>query len=74
MNENGNPAKSTMDPQQSIEICGMVTSLIDRCAYIMSGIYADEKLEMLRLHTKHNEMIVTMDNGLVFIVVQCASE
>jgi hypothetical protein len=66
--------KSTMDNQQSIEICGMVKSLLDRTIYILKDILQNEQFEMLRLRTKNNEIIITKDEDIVFVVFQCVTD
>ncbi|XP_036334614.1 dynein light chain roadblock-type 2 [Rhagoletis pomonella] len=74
LNKNGNPVKTTMEPQSAIEFSGLYEVLKEKVQSGLQKIDPDDKLLMLRVRTKANEVLITPDEKITVVVVQNAQD
>lgn len=70
LNAAGNPVRTTLEEQRSLEHAGMWTQLMQKSKYAVQNIDPEDDVLFLRVRTKQHETIVTPDEKLTYVVVQ----
>lgn len=70
IDSSGVPVRSTMSDPETVEHIGLFGQLIDRARVIMFSFDSTDEIISLRVRSRKHEILITLDELFVFLVVQ----
>ncbi|KAL9921905.1 dynein light chain roadblock-type 2-like [Glossina fuscipes] len=74
LNNQGNPIKTSMEPNLSLQYAGLFEILRDKVTIGIQKIHPGDELLMLRVRTTSNEIILVPDGKITALVIQKAQD
>ena len=70
---NGQTVKSTFSDQETLKYAGLITEFVRKAKSSLENTLVLSPLNVIRIRSHKNEIIITPDNNYLLVVVQDAS-
>ena len=69
----GLPVKTTFGNNETLQYCGLVSDYVQKAQAAVGGRLLTKPLDVIRLRSKKNQLIITPDKDFILLVVQDVS-
>ena len=73
MTADGLPVKTTFGNNETLQYCGLVSDFVSKAQSTVGGKVITKPLDVIRLRSKKNELIITPEKDFILLVVQDVS-
>lgn len=73
MTGNGVPIKTTFSDNETLQYCGLVSDFVAKSQAAVGGKVLSKPLDVIRIRSKKNEIIITPEKDFILMVVQDVS-
>ena len=73
MTGSGLPVKTTFGNNETLQYCGLVSDYVSKAQAAVGGRLLTKPLDVLRIRSKKNELIITPEKDFILLVIQDVS-